>query len=143
LLAVLNDDVNQLERFLDRGAQEILHVATSVVLIGGTYLVLSPVVGLLAFLPVPIVLWVTLRYQRRLAPRYAAVREQVGVVNAALNNNLGGIATIKAFGAEDREWERIRDESEAYRRVNRERSACRARSSPSSASRSWPASSRS
>jgi ATP-binding cassette, subfamily B, bacterial len=120
LLAVLNDDVNQLERFLDRGAQEILHVATSIVLIGGTYLVLSPVVGLLAFLPVPIVLWVTLRFQRRLAPRYRAVREQVGVVNAALNNNLGGIATIKAFGAEDREWARIRDESEAYRRVNRE-----------------------
>ncbi len=119
LLAVLNDDVNQLERFLDRGAQELLHVATSVVLIGGTYLILSPVVGLFAFLPVPLVLWVTLRYQRRLEPRYAAVREQVGVVNAALSNNLGGIATIKAFGAEDREWERIRDASDTYRQVNR------------------------
>ena len=120
LLSILNDDVNQLERFLDRGAQELLHVATSVVLIGGTYLVLSPIIGLFAFLPVPIVLWVTLRYQRKLAPKYAAVRQQVGVVNAALNNNLGGIATIKAFGAEEREQERIHEESETYRQVNRE-----------------------
>ncbi len=119
LLAVLNDDVNQLERFLDRGVQELLHVATSVVLIGGTYLVLSPFIGLMAFLPVPLVLWVTLRYQRRLEPRYAEVRRKVGVVNAALNNNLGGIATIKAFGAEDREWARINAESEDYREVNR------------------------
>jgi ATP-binding cassette subfamily B protein len=63
---------------------------------------------------------VTLRYQRRLEPKYAVVREQVGVVNAALNNNLGGIATIKAFGAEDRERERIRQESEHYRQVNRD-----------------------
>ncbi|TVR30729.1 MAG: ABC transporter ATP-binding protein [Nitriliruptor sp.] len=120
LLSVLNDDVNQLERFLDRGAQQLLQVATSVLLIGITYLVLSPVIGLLAFLPVPVVLWVTLRYQRRLEPKYAAVREQVGVVNAALNNNLGGIATIKAFGAEPRERERIRQESQRYREVNRE-----------------------
>ncbi len=120
LLSVLNDDVNQLERFLDRGAQQILQVATSVLLIGLTYLILSPVIGLLAFLPVPIVLWVTLRYQRRLEPKYAAVREQVGAVNAALNNNLGGIATIKAFGAEPRERERIRQESQRYREVNRE-----------------------
>lgn len=120
LLSVLNDDVNQLERFLDRGAQQLLQVATSVLLIGLTYLILSPVIGLLAFLPVPAVLWVTLRYQRRLEPRYAAVREQVGVVNAALNNNLGGIATIKAFGAEPRERERIRRVSQRYREVNRE-----------------------
>jgi ATP-binding cassette, subfamily B, bacterial len=120
LMAVLNDDVNQLERFLDRGAQELIHVATSVLLIGATYLVLSPLIGLMAFLPVPAVLWVTLRYQRRLEPRYAAVRGQVGVVNAALSNNLGGIATIKAFGAEDREWRRIQAESETYRQVNRE-----------------------
>lgn len=120
LLSVLNDDVNQLERFLDRGAHQLLQVATSVVLIGGTYLLLSPGIGLLAFLPVPVVLWVTLRYQRYLTPRYAAVREQVGVVNAALNNNLGGIATIKAFGAEARERERIRLVSERYREVNRD-----------------------
>jgi ATP-binding cassette, subfamily B, bacterial len=120
LLAVLNDDVNQLERFLDRGAFELIHVATSVLLIGVTYLVLAPVIGVLAFLPVPIVLWVTLRFQVRLAPRYATVRERVAELSGTLANNLSGIATIKAFGAEDRELGRVEAGSQAYREANRD-----------------------
>jgi ATP-binding cassette, subfamily B, bacterial len=120
LLSVLNDDINQLERFLDKGAMELLHVATSVVLIGMTYLVLSPGIGLLAFLPMPIILIGTLRFQRRLEPLYRAVRERVGSLNGSLANNLGGIATIKAFATEQREVERIGAESQAYREANRE-----------------------
>ncbi|MCC5947121.1 MAG: ABC transporter ATP-binding protein [Nitriliruptoraceae bacterium] len=120
LLAILNDDVNQLERFLDRGAQEILTVATSVVLIGVTYFVLAPIVGVVAFLPMPVILWGAFRFQRRLEPRYRRVREQVGQLSGSLANNLGGIATIKAFGTEAREVERIGEESETYRQANRE-----------------------
>jgi ATP-binding cassette, subfamily B, bacterial len=120
LLAILNDDVNQLERFLDRGAMELIRVGTSVVLIGGTYLVLNPVVGVVAFLPMPVILLGSLRFQRRLAPRYAKVRRRVGDLSGTLGNNLGGIATIKAFGAEDRELERIREGSQAYREANRD-----------------------
>lgn len=119
LLAILNDDINQLERFLDKGAEEILTVATSVVLIGVTYLVLAPVIGVVAFLPMPIILWGALRFQRRLEPRYRVVREQVGQLSSSLANNLGGIATIKAFGTEAREVERIGAESETYREANR------------------------
>jgi ATP-binding cassette, subfamily B, bacterial len=119
LLAVLNDDVNQLERFLDKGAMELLHVATSVVLIGVTYLVLSPGIGAAAFAPMPLILWGTLRFQRRLEPLYRDVRERVGVLNGSLANNLGGIATIKAFATESREVMRIGAESEAYRESNR------------------------
>ncbi len=119
LLAVLNDDVNQLERFLDKGAMELLHVATSIVLIGVTYLALSPGIGVLAFLPMPVILWGTLRFQRRLEPRYRDVRERVGSLNGSLANNLGGIATIKAFATERREIARIGAESEAYRDANR------------------------
>jgi ATP-binding cassette subfamily B protein len=41
------------------------------------------------------------------------------MVNAQLNNNLAGIATIKSFTAEDREVERIRKESALYQDANR------------------------
>lgn len=119
LLAVLNDDVNQLERFLDQGAQQLITVATSVVLIGLTYLALSPMVGLVAFAPMPVILWGTVRFQRRLEPRYALVRQRVGELNATLANNLGGLATIKAFSAEERELARVTAGSEAYRQANR------------------------
>ena len=58
-------------------------------------------------------------FQRKLEPRYAAVRDQAGAISSLLANNLGGMATIKAFTAEPREEDRVSAESEQYRRANR------------------------
>ena len=71
-------------------------------------------------LPDAVVIWGSLAFQRRSAPRYAEVRDQVGGLNGQLvSNNLGGIATIKSFTAEAVEVERIAGESDAYRHANR------------------------
>ncbi len=119
LMAVLNDDVNQLERFLDNGANEILQVLTTVLLIGVIFFYLAPGIAWLAFLPIPVILWGSFLFQRTLEPRYAVVREQAAMVNSELSNNLGGIATIKSFTAEDHEVKRISSESKAYQEANR------------------------
>lgn len=120
LMAVLNDDVNQLERFLDRGANDLLQTATTVIVIGAAFFVLAPQVAPFAFLPVPLILWGSFRFQRRLEPKYAVVRERAGELSSTLANDLGGIATIKAFGAEEREVKRLNDESLAYQAANAE-----------------------
>lgn len=120
LMAVLNDDVNQLERFLDGGANDMIQVLTTVVLVGVMFFALAPSVAWMAFLPIPFILLGSFRFQHRIAPRYATVREQVGVVNAELSNNLSGMATIKAFVAEGRETARIAEASDAYRVANRD-----------------------
>ena len=120
LLSVLNDDVNQLERFLDVGVNEIIRVVVNVVLVGLVFLYASPLLWLVAFVPIPVIVWGSFRYQRKLEPRYARVRAQVGVLAATLGNNIGGMATIKAFTAEDRELARVTAESDAYRTANRE-----------------------
>ncbi|MCU0306534.1 MAG: ABC transporter ATP-binding protein/permease [Thermoleophilia bacterium] len=120
LMSVLNDDVNQLERFLDVGANEIIRVVVNVVIVGLVFLLASPLLWVIAFLPIPVIVWGSFWYQRRLEPRYAKVRAQVGTLSGTLANNLGGIATIKAFTAEDRELARVSGESDAYRAANRE-----------------------
>jgi ATP-binding cassette subfamily B protein len=120
LIAILNDDINQLERFLDVGASEIIKVLTTVVLIGGAFFIIAPSVAFFAFLPIPLILWGSFRFQRHIEPRYAAVRDRAGSISAQLANSLGGIATIKSFTAEDREVARIAEESEAYREANRD-----------------------
>jgi ATP-binding cassette, subfamily B, bacterial len=119
LMAILNDDVNQLERFLDVGANEVIQVMTTVVLIGAAFFVLAPGVAWMSFLPIPVILWGSVKFQARMEPRYAAVREQAAVLNGQLANNLGGVATIKSFTAEEREIERIGVESDRYRLANR------------------------
>jgi ATP-binding cassette subfamily B protein len=119
LMAVLNDDINQLERFLDHGANEILQLLTTVLAVGGAMVVLSPGVAGVSFIPIPVILWGSLRFQRRLAPRYAAVREQAGDLASRLSNNLGGMLTIKSYTAETWELARLEQQSQAYRQANR------------------------
>lgn len=118
LLTVLNDDINQLERFLDQGANEILQLVTTVLAVGGTMLVLSPMVAGVSFLPIPVILWGSLRFQRRLAPRYREVRERAGDLASLLSNNLGGMLTIKSYAAEGWEKQRLVAQSQAYRASN-------------------------
>ena len=74
-LATLNDDVNQLERFLDLGAPAILQTALNVLLVGGVFAVASGQLLVLAFLPIPLIVIGSLVFQRRLEPLYVtAVR---------------------------------------------------------------------
>jgi ATP-binding cassette subfamily B protein len=120
LMAVLNDDVNQLERFLDGGANSILQVATTVVIVTAAFFWVSPSVALLAMLPIPVILAGSFAYQKRIGPRYADVRQRAADVNGQLANNLSGIATIQAFTAEEAEAGRIDRLSEAYRSANRD-----------------------
>ena len=119
LLAILNDDINQLERFLDHGANELLQLITTVLAVGGAMLWLSPTVAGVSFLPIPVILWGSLHFQRRLQPRYREVRERAGDLASRLANNLGGMLTIKSYAAEPWELERLRADSEAYRISNR------------------------
>ncbi|MEO0941464.1 MAG: ABC transporter ATP-binding protein [Cyanobacteria bacterium J06642_12] len=119
LMSILNDDVNQLERFLDGGANDLIQVTTTVIIVGTTFFVLTPSVAWMAMLPMPFILWGSLMFQRKLAPLYGDVREKVGLLAARFANNLGGMATIKSFTAEAFEIDRIRIESDAYRLSNR------------------------
>ncbi len=119
LMSILNDDINELEDFLNYGANEIIHIITSlIILIGGSFLILPPSITLAAMLPIPFIVWGSFTYEKRLEDRYAEVRERVSFLNSRLANNISGINTIKSFTAEDYESARLVRESEAYRRSN-------------------------
>ena len=118
LMAIMNDDVNQLERFLDQGATDLLQVATTVVVVGGIMFLIAPEVAILAIIPVPVIVIGSFMFQRRIGERYTRVREEVADLNSLLNNNLSGITTIKSFTAEKREIERVREASETYLKAN-------------------------
>ena len=119
ILAVLNDDVNQLERFLDKGANDLLQVTTTVLVVGGVFLAISWEVALFAVIPIPIIIWGSFRYQKSLEPRYSEVRNAAGRINSLLENDLSGMTTIQSFTAEERELERVEEHSNDYREANR------------------------
>ena len=119
LTAILNDDVNQLERFLDGGANDFLQVFVSVTLIGAVFFIISPSIAVLAMTPIPVIVWGAFYFMRRATPLYADVRQRVGHLSSRLGNNISGMATIKSFTAEVRESERLRVASNDYVQANR------------------------
>jgi len=119
ILAILNDDINQLERFLDKGANDFLQVSTTVIVVGAVFLAISWKVALFAVLPIPIIIWGSFLYQRSLEPRYAEVRDTAGKLNSLLENDLSGMSTIQSFTAESRELARVEDLSNEYRDANK------------------------
>lgn len=118
ILAMLNDDVNQLERFLNTGFNELVQLAVLFIFAFAVMFPISWQLSLVAVAPIPVILWGSLLYQRRIQPRYRRVREGVGGLASRLENNLAGIHVIKSFTAEAFETERVRRVSEEYQRAN-------------------------
>ena len=118
LMAILNDDVNQLETFLDNGANRLVQTATTVLVIGGTFLYISPLVAVFAFVPIPIIIFGSLRFTSRIAERYTKIRNDIENLNANLSNSLTGILTVKSFNREKKESERIAVSSQEVKSAN-------------------------
>ena len=118
LMAILNDDVNQLERFLDTGANKLLQTATTVIVIGGTFLYISPLIATFAFIPIPIIIFGSFKFTSTIANRYERIRESIETLNSNLSNSISGILNVKSFTRESKELERIETSSKEVKSAN-------------------------
>ena len=118
LMAILNDDVNQLERFLDTGANKLLQTATTVIVIGGTFLYISPLIATFAFIPIPIIIFGSFKFTSTIANRYERIRESIETLNSNLSNTISGILNVKSFTREVKELERIETSSNEVKSAN-------------------------
>ncbi|MCO6491619.1 MAG: ABC transporter ATP-binding protein [Phaeodactylibacter sp.] len=118
LMAMLNDDVNQLERFLNHVFNEIVQLITLILFAGWALCAVSLPLGLIGMAPIPFIIVGSLYYQKKVAPYYKSIREGVGQLGTRLENNISGILVIKSFTAEQFESERVRASSERYRDAN-------------------------
>lgn len=118
-ISILNDDINQLERFINDGVNQIIQIIFSTVVIAIIFFMLSKNVALLSFLPMPLILVVVFCFRNKLAPLYLAVRNKSGNLNSRLSNNLAGITTIKIFSTEKYELAAISSLSNKYVAANK------------------------
>lgn len=118
ILSILNDDINQLERFLNNSFNQIVQLLTLYVFAILTMGSISWKLTLISLFPIPLIVIGSFFYQKRIAPFYKKIREAVGELSSRLENNLGGIVVIKSFTAENYESERVREASAAYLEAN-------------------------
>lgn len=117
-LAIVNDDVNQLERFLNSGLNEFLQLAVLLTVSGTILFCISWQLAIIGILPIPIILWGSYFYHKKSAPRYKVVRENVGGLSSRLENNIAGIQVIKSFTAEKFEFDRVKSAADSYMAAN-------------------------
>ena len=123
ITSIINDDVNQLERFLNNGINQIVQIVVSTVLIGGVFFLISPLIATIILIPIPIIFFISMFFQKNLSPKYLDVRKSVGDLNSSIFNNLLGIITIKSFASEDKETDKIEALSHKY--LDKNKSAIR------------------
>ncbi|MHB9147166.1 MAG: ABC transporter ATP-binding protein [Candidatus Amoebophilus sp.] len=115
LLSILNDDINQLERFLEEGIDKIIEVIGTSIFVGGIFFFLAPQIAIFVVIPIPIIIYSTFRFQKKLSPYYLNIREKAGLVGAFLANSLLGLLATKSLVAEQLEKKKLEKASMAYK----------------------------
>ena len=118
LLSILNDDINQLERFLEEGIDKIIEVIGTSLFVGTIFFILAPQIALFVVLPIPVIIYSTFRFQKKITPYYMQVREKAGYVGAFLANSLLGLNTTKSLVSEGVEKNKLEKVSLAYKEAN-------------------------
>ena len=118
LLSIINDDINQLEHFLDDKVHDFIQLVSGTVIIGAIFFYLSPTIACISLIPIPLVFWIAFKFQHFIMPRYSKVREAASHIATRLTNNILGMATIKSYAAQKYELKRVAHESEKYVQAN-------------------------
>ncbi|MGW7544533.1 ATP-binding cassette domain-containing protein [Streptomyces sp. NPDC054770] len=107
IAGALTDDVRQLGTFFAGSANDVLQLGTSLALLVPLFLLLAPQIAWIAFLPIPVIAWLSFHYQDKVAADYAVSGEHRARLHSQLVNTLEAGATVKSFCTEDYEAERI------------------------------------
>ncbi len=111
VMAVLNNDTQNLEMFLDNA---VMNSARLLVMVGGIAAVLFYLnwqLAVVTLFAVPAMVLFTIWFMRVVEPRYVRQRSAVGRLNTRLENAISGVGLTKATSSEGHETERVRDPS--------------------------------
>ncbi|WP_416978367.1 ABC transporter ATP-binding protein [Streptomyces sp. T028] len=115
---VLTEDVAQLGAFFATSANDVVQLATSFLVLVPAFLLLAPQIAWIAFLPMPVVAWLSFHYHDRVAADYAVSSEHKATLHSQLVNSLEAGATVKSFCTEEYEAQRVHALGEVCRESN-------------------------
>jgi len=111
------NDVETLEELFSTGIIGLLGDLCIVFGIAGAMLLLNWKLGLVTLTGFPLILYVSRFYRRRAREVYRESRLVLAKLNAKLQENIAGIATIQAFGQEERSYQQVDAVNRSYRNI--------------------------
>jgi subfamily B ATP-binding cassette protein MsbA len=119
IMSRLSNDVESVENLVAHGTDTIVSDSVRVLIMVGAMFLLSWKLAALALIPLPLFLAGVIWFARKVRPYYRAVRDQLGEINAHLQENITGIRVVKAFAREEYEEELFDRASYEYYRAYR------------------------
>ncbi len=101
-------DLQSVRFFLGYGLVFIVQSALTIGLAAAAMLLTKPGLAMLALIPVPFVVLVAARFNRRSRPSLQEVQQRIAELTADAEENVSGVRVVKAFAREDRQIARFR-----------------------------------
>ena len=117
LLTRTVNDVETLNELFSTGVVGLLGDVSIVFGIAAMMLWLNWKLALVCLAAFPVILYASRFYRRRAREVYRESRLILGRLNAGLQENISGIATVQAFGQEEKMYQRFREVNLSYRDV--------------------------
>ncbi|MCP4415271.1 MAG: ABC transporter ATP-binding protein, partial [Chloroflexi bacterium] len=114
LMSRATSDISETERFVGMGLTGLL--ATALLLIGVIIALLleSVQLSLFGLIPIPLLLFATIRFGRTVRPMFKLVQEQMGVLSSTMQESMTGINVVKAFAREPFELDKFDQENDTW-----------------------------
>jgi ATP-binding cassette subfamily B protein len=109
IVSLVTQDTANIGEFVERAGDELIEKILTIVVCGILMLLISPTLVLIGGLSLPFILLISRYYKPRITESYARLGTATSNFNQMLENNLGGIAEVKSFTAEDREVARLHE----------------------------------
>lgn len=117
--AVLSEDIGQIGAFVGSSMHDVVQMGTSIALLVPTFLLLAPQIAWIAFVPIPLIAWLSFRFHERAVANQATSDEQRARLNSRVTENLHAHTTIKSAVTEEHEIARIADLNRKCSEANR------------------------
>lgn len=107
-------DVNTVKDFLSEQLVSVFRILLMLALSLTFMLSINVRLTLIALIGVPILLFSSFFFHKRVSPRFAVVDETEGKLSAVVQENLTGVRVVRAFGREVREVEKFDEQNSRY-----------------------------
>lgn len=87
-VSTINDDINHIEHFFRFAAHEAIHLVVGTLIIGGIYFYCAPLIGIIALVPLPFVIILSLQFHNKLQLQFLLIRNQAGALATHITQDL-------------------------------------------------------
>ena len=113
-------DVDEVQRFFGFGINMVLSSVLLFALVIYSLLSMDWKLALLSLAFIPVMLFTTTKFASQMGPLWAKIRNQLGGITSAVQENLMGIRVVKGFAREDYEEMKFKAVCESYFKINLE-----------------------